>query len=53
MKKSYKLISNCCKAKMRVECAEDFPGFNRGVTCHYECLKCGGPCDPIQVEVKK
>ncbi|MEM3335433.1 MAG: hypothetical protein QXY47_05325 [Thermoplasmata archaeon] len=53
--KSYKIEfrSDCCRAKMRVKCAEDFGYDKKGVTCHYECEKCGKPCDPIQVEVKK
>lgn len=30
--------SKCCKAPLKVECGG-------GLTCHFECEKCGNPCD--------
>lgn len=34
--------SNCCKAPLGVVCGED---LGTEGTCHFECEKCGKPCD--------
>ena len=52
MKKD-KVVSKCCKAPVEAVGAPDFIGSEFVGTMHYECKKCGKPCDVNKVEEKK
>lgn len=39
--------SKCCRAPIRVVGMNDFIGSEDIGTLHYECEKCGQPCDAI------
>jgi hypothetical protein len=51
MKKSYKLVSDCCKAELTIICKDEDP-YSEWWNCYYVCKKCGKYCNSIQVKVK-
>ena len=51
-RKKSNLKSSCCNAKIKICGIGDFNDRDRVCTCHYECLKCGQPCN-IHLKEKK